>query len=184
MRWHRCPRPGTPGRAGDRRCRPQVEAGESRTGSSLSLARVRAPSEAANGTGKASSHGKSQRGATTYHRQRRHSDFCECPASPGLSLGWALCRVPAGVGSVLVGCRVGWAPCLWGAGQGGHPVPYPLGAGQGGTQGRVGSVPVGSTAGWAPGPMPTGCRAGWAPCPLGAEWGGHHACGARGRVGT
>ncbi|XP_052635304.1 MAP/microtubule affinity-regulating kinase 4 isoform X3 [Harpia harpyja] len=54
----------------------EVEAGESRTGSSLSLARVRAPSEAANGTGKASSHGKSQRGATTYHRQRRHSDFC------------------------------------------------------------------------------------------------------------
>uniref|UniRef100_A0A8B9NGH7 non-specific serine/threonine protein kinase n=1 Tax=Accipiter nisus TaxID=211598 RepID=A0A8B9NGH7_9AVES len=45
-------------------------------GSSLSLARVRAPSEAANGTGKVSSHGKSQRGATTYHRQRRHSDFC------------------------------------------------------------------------------------------------------------
>uniref|UniRef100_A0A8B9N735 non-specific serine/threonine protein kinase n=1 Tax=Accipiter nisus TaxID=211598 RepID=A0A8B9N735_9AVES len=54
----------------------EVEAGESRTGSSLSLARVRAPSETANGTGKASSHGKSQRGATTYHRQRRHSDFC------------------------------------------------------------------------------------------------------------
>lgn len=73
------------------RCRPQVEAGESRTGSSLSLARVRAPSETANGTGKASSHGKSQRGATTYHRQRRHSDFCECPASPGLSLGWTSC---------------------------------------------------------------------------------------------
>ncbi|XP_074751460.1 MAP/microtubule affinity-regulating kinase 4 isoform X5 [Athene noctua] len=53
----------------------EVEA-ESRTGSSLSLARVRAPSEAANGTGKTVTHSKSQRGATTYHRQRRHSDFC------------------------------------------------------------------------------------------------------------
>ncbi|XP_066840747.1 MAP/microtubule affinity-regulating kinase 4 isoform X1 [Anser cygnoides] len=62
----------------------EVEAGESRTGSSLSLARVRAPSEAANGSGKAA-HGKSQRGATTYHRQRRHSDFCgpsPVPAHP------------------------------------------------------------------------------------------------------
>ncbi|KAM6307762.1 MAP/microtubule affinity-regulating kinase 4 isoform 2-T2 [Podargus strigoides] len=55
--------------------RNEVEAGESRTGSSLSLARVRAPSEAGNGA-KATSHGKCQRGATTYHRQRRHSDFC------------------------------------------------------------------------------------------------------------
>ncbi|XP_054039692.1 MAP/microtubule affinity-regulating kinase 4 isoform X2 [Rissa tridactyla] len=52
----------------------EVEAGEPRGGSSLALARVRAPSEAANG--KVPSHGKSQRGATTYHRQRRHSDFC------------------------------------------------------------------------------------------------------------
>ncbi|XP_067317408.1 MAP/microtubule affinity-regulating kinase 4 isoform X2 [Anolis sagrei] len=58
----------------------QVEGGESRTGSSLSLARVRAPSEASNGTTKSSSssssHSKSQRGSSTYHRQRRHSDFC------------------------------------------------------------------------------------------------------------
>ncbi|NXX50342.1 MARK4 kinase, partial [Tricholaema leucomelas] len=63
----------------------EVEVGESRTGSSLSLARVRAPSEVANGTGKVASHGKSQRGATTYHRQRRHSDFCgpsPVPAHP------------------------------------------------------------------------------------------------------
>ncbi|NWR55947.1 MARK4 kinase, partial [Bucorvus abyssinicus] len=61
------------------------EAGESRTGSSLSLARVRAPSEAANGTSKVIPHGKSQRGASTYHRQRRHSDFCgpsPVPAHP------------------------------------------------------------------------------------------------------
>ncbi|XP_025905549.1 MAP/microtubule affinity-regulating kinase 4-like [Nothoprocta perdicaria] len=53
----------------------EVEAGESRTGSTLSLARVRAPSEVANGTGKVAAHGKGQRGAGTYHRQRRHSDF-------------------------------------------------------------------------------------------------------------
>ncbi|XP_030076082.1 MAP/microtubule affinity-regulating kinase 4 isoform X2 [Microcaecilia unicolor] len=59
------------------------ESGESRTGSSLSLARVRAPSEVSNGTNKSSSsssssasHNKTQRGSSTYHRQRRHSDFC------------------------------------------------------------------------------------------------------------
>ncbi|XP_062454247.1 MAP/microtubule affinity-regulating kinase 4 isoform X1 [Rhea pennata] len=63
----------------------EVEAGESRTGSTLSLARVRAPSEVANGTGKAVAHGKGQRGTGTYHRQRRHSDFCgpsPAPAHP------------------------------------------------------------------------------------------------------
>ncbi|KAL8211996.1 UNVERIFIED_CONTAM: MAP/microtubule affinity-regulating kinase 4 [Gekko kuhli] len=63
----------------------QVEGGESRTGSSLSLARVRAPSEVSNGTSKASSHTKSQRSSSTYHRQRRHSDFCgpaSVPAHP------------------------------------------------------------------------------------------------------
>ncbi|KAH1181215.1 MAP/microtubule affinity-regulating kinase 4 isoform X1 [Mauremys mutica] len=54
----------------------EVEGSESRTGSSLSLARVRAPSEVSNGTSKSSSHGKSQRSSSTYHRQRRHSDFC------------------------------------------------------------------------------------------------------------
>uniref|UniRef100_A0A8B9VID2 non-specific serine/threonine protein kinase n=1 Tax=Anas zonorhyncha TaxID=75864 RepID=A0A8B9VID2_9AVES len=50
----------------------------------LSLARVRAPSEVANGAGKGG-HGKGQRGAPTYHRQRRHSDFCgpsPVPAHP------------------------------------------------------------------------------------------------------
>ncbi|KAH0631648.1 hypothetical protein JD844_006084 [Phrynosoma platyrhinos] len=58
----------------------EVEGGESRTGSSLSLARVRAPSEVSNGTSKSSSsssHSKSQRSSSTYHRQRRHSDFCK-----------------------------------------------------------------------------------------------------------
>ncbi|KTF82826.1 hypothetical protein cypCar_00011325 [Cyprinus carpio] len=59
---------------------------ESRSCSSLSLARVR-PSPITNGTSKhsstssssstsASSHTKPQRSASTYHRQRRHSDFC------------------------------------------------------------------------------------------------------------
>uniref|UniRef100_A0A7N6AT91 non-specific serine/threonine protein kinase n=1 Tax=Anabas testudineus TaxID=64144 RepID=A0A7N6AT91_ANATE len=60
---------------------------DARTASSLSLARVR-PSPIANGTNKhssatgssssstSSSHSKTQRSASTYHRQRRHSDFC------------------------------------------------------------------------------------------------------------
>ncbi|TNN76682.1 MAP/microtubule affinity-regulating kinase 4 [Liparis tanakae] len=68
------------GRKGD-------EASEARTASSLSLARVR-PSPITNGTNKhssatgssssstSSSHSKTQRSASTYHRQRRHSDFC------------------------------------------------------------------------------------------------------------
>ncbi|XP_056450810.1 MAP/microtubule affinity-regulating kinase 4 [Gadus chalcogrammus] len=62
--------------------------GETRSASSLSLARVR-PSPITNGTNKhssatgssssssSSSHSKTQRSASTYHRQRRHSDFCE-----------------------------------------------------------------------------------------------------------
>uniref|UniRef100_A0A4W4HQ06 non-specific serine/threonine protein kinase n=1 Tax=Electrophorus electricus TaxID=8005 RepID=A0A4W4HQ06_ELEEL len=65
--------------------------GESRSSSSLSLARVR-PSPITNGTSKhsstssssstsASTHSKAQRSASTYHRQRRHSDFCG-PAVP------------------------------------------------------------------------------------------------------
>lgn len=57
----------------------QVEGGESRTGSSLSLARARPPSEVPNGTSKSSSHAKGQRASSTYHRQRRHSDFCKWP---------------------------------------------------------------------------------------------------------
>lgn len=70
------------------------EGSEARTASSLSLARVR-PSAITNGTNKhssttgssssstSSSHSKTQRSASTYHRQRRHSDFCE-------SLFWPL----------------------------------------------------------------------------------------------
>ncbi|XP_066559988.1 MAP/microtubule affinity-regulating kinase 4 isoform X2 [Amia ocellicauda] len=60
----------------------ELEGSESRSGSSLSLARVR-PSAITNGTSKHSStsssstsHSKTQRSASTYHRQRRHSDFC------------------------------------------------------------------------------------------------------------
>ncbi|XP_076832404.1 MAP/microtubule affinity-regulating kinase 4 isoform X2 [Brachyhypopomus gauderio] len=64
---------------------------ESRSSSSLSLARVR-PSPITNGTSKHSStssasstsataHSKTQRSASSYHRQRRHSDFCG-PAVP------------------------------------------------------------------------------------------------------
>ncbi|XP_026546328.1 MAP/microtubule affinity-regulating kinase 4-like isoform X3 [Notechis scutatus] len=60
----------------------QVEGGESRTGSSLSLARARPPSEASNGTSKSSSHAKGQRSSSTYHRQRRHSDFCGPSPTP------------------------------------------------------------------------------------------------------
>ncbi|KAM4619890.1 MAP/microtubule affinity-regulating kinase 4 isoform 2-T2 [Polymixia lowei] len=60
---------------------------ETRSTGSLSLARVR-PSPITNGTNKhssatgssssssSSSHSKTQRSASTYHRQRRHSDFC------------------------------------------------------------------------------------------------------------
>uniref|UniRef100_A0A3Q2VAY5 non-specific serine/threonine protein kinase n=1 Tax=Haplochromis burtoni TaxID=8153 RepID=A0A3Q2VAY5_HAPBU len=68
------------GRKGD-------DGSDARTASSLSLARVR-PSPITNGTNKhssatgssssstSSSHSKTQRSASTYHRQRRHSDFC------------------------------------------------------------------------------------------------------------
>ncbi|XP_061596647.1 MAP/microtubule affinity-regulating kinase 4 isoform X1 [Cololabis saira] len=68
------------GRKGD-------ESSDARTASSLSLARVRT-NAITNGTNKhssatgssssstSSSHSKTQRSTSTYHRQRRHSDFC------------------------------------------------------------------------------------------------------------
>ncbi|XP_030600369.1 MAP/microtubule affinity-regulating kinase 4 isoform X2 [Archocentrus centrarchus] len=71
----------------------ETEGTESRSSSSLSLARIR-PGTIANGTSKhstsssssgaqsSSSGHKAQRSASTYHRQRRHSDFCG-PAAPG-----------------------------------------------------------------------------------------------------
>ncbi|XP_068569074.1 MAP/microtubule affinity-regulating kinase 4 isoform X2 [Cebidichthys violaceus] len=84
----------------------ETEGSESRTGSSLSLARVR-PGTITNGTSKhtassssssatpSSSTGhKPQRSASTYHRQRRHSDFCG-PAVPGSTHPK---RSPSGVG--------------------------------------------------------------------------------------
>ncbi|MCI4385813.1 hypothetical protein PGIGA_G00055070 [Pangasianodon gigas] len=65
--------------------RRNEDGSESRSSSTLSLARVR-PSPITNGTSKHSStsssssasttHNKPQRSASTYHRQRRHSDFC------------------------------------------------------------------------------------------------------------
>ncbi|XP_047676256.1 MAP/microtubule affinity-regulating kinase 4 isoform X2 [Tachysurus fulvidraco] len=65
--------------------RRSEDATDSRSSSTLSLARVR-PNPVTNGTSKHSStsssssasttHNKPQRSASTYHRQRRHSDFC------------------------------------------------------------------------------------------------------------
>uniref|UniRef100_A0A668A8F4 MAP/microtubule affinity-regulating kinase 3 n=1 Tax=Myripristis murdjan TaxID=586833 RepID=A0A668A8F4_9TELE len=69
-------------------CKNESEGSESRSGSSLSLARVR-PGTITNGT----SH-KAQRSASTYHRQRRHSDFCG-PSVPGSTHPK---RSPSGVG--------------------------------------------------------------------------------------
>ncbi|XP_034722877.1 MAP/microtubule affinity-regulating kinase 4 isoform X1 [Etheostoma cragini] len=82
----------------------ETESSVSRSGSSLSLARVR-PGTLTNGTSKhptsssssaatSSSGHKAQRSASTYHRQRRHSDFCG-PAVPGSTNPK---RSPSGVG--------------------------------------------------------------------------------------
>uniref|UniRef100_A0A4W6D2T3 MAP/microtubule affinity-regulating kinase 3 n=1 Tax=Lates calcarifer TaxID=8187 RepID=A0A4W6D2T3_LATCA len=82
-----------------------IDGNESRSGSTLSLARVR-PGTMSNGTSKhstsssssgappSSSGHKAQRSASTYHRQRRHSDFCG-PAVPGSTHPK---RSPSGVG--------------------------------------------------------------------------------------
>uniref|UniRef100_G3PG04 MAP/microtubule affinity-regulating kinase 3 n=1 Tax=Gasterosteus aculeatus aculeatus TaxID=481459 RepID=G3PG04_GASAC len=72
----------------------ETDGGESRSASSLSLARVR-PSTITNGTSKpTASSSSAQRSASTYHRQRRHSDFCG-PAVPGSAQPK---RSPSGVG--------------------------------------------------------------------------------------
>ncbi|KAM4590286.1 MAP/microtubule affinity-regulating kinase 4 [Fundulus diaphanus] len=83
----------------------EAEGTESRSGSSLSLARIR-PSAITNGSSKhstsssssgaqsSSSSQKPQRSASTYHRQRRHSDFCG-PAAAGSAHPK---RSPSGVG--------------------------------------------------------------------------------------
>uniref|UniRef100_A0A8C5FVM3 non-specific serine/threonine protein kinase n=1 Tax=Gadus morhua TaxID=8049 RepID=A0A8C5FVM3_GADMO len=80
---------------------------ETRSASSLSLARVR-PSPITNGTNKhssatgssssssSSSHSKTQRSASTYHRQRRHSDFCESNIGAG-----SIHRIPPASPSTL-----------------------------------------------------------------------------------
>lgn len=57
-----------------------LQEGGDRGAPALALARVRAPSDTTNGTSasKGTSHSKGQRSSSsTYHRQRRHSDFCE-----------------------------------------------------------------------------------------------------------
>ncbi|XP_007552511.1 MAP/microtubule affinity-regulating kinase 4 isoform X3 [Poecilia formosa] len=83
----------------------ETDVAESRSASSLSLARIR-PSAITNGMSKhstsssssgaqsSSSGHKPQRSASTYHRQRRHSDFCG-PAAPGSAHPK---RSPSGVG--------------------------------------------------------------------------------------
>lgn len=86
-------------------CKNEIESDESRSGSSLSLARVRtsaitngtskhSTSSSSSGTPSSSSSHKPQRSASTYHRQRRHSDFCG-PTVPGSTHPK---RSPSGVG--------------------------------------------------------------------------------------
>ncbi|XP_023391010.1 MAP/microtubule affinity-regulating kinase 4 [Pteropus vampyrus] len=63
----------------------KTEEGGDRGAPALALARVRAPSDTTNGTSssKGTSHSKGQRSSSsTYHRQRRHSDFCEYGYTP------------------------------------------------------------------------------------------------------
>ncbi|KFO18986.1 MAP/microtubule affinity-regulating kinase 4 [Fukomys damarensis] len=63
----------------------KTEEGGDRGALGLALARVRAPSDTTNGTssGKGASHSKGQRSSSsTYHRQRRHSDFCGPSPAP------------------------------------------------------------------------------------------------------
>ncbi|CAL8334580.1 unnamed protein product [Boreogadus saida] len=86
----------------------ETEGGDSRSASCLSLSRVRPGSTITNGTSKHSSSSstgpapssssssahKAQRSASTYQRQRRHSDFCG-PAAPASAHPK---RSPSGVG--------------------------------------------------------------------------------------
>lgn len=83
----------------------ETDGSDSRSGSSLSLARVRtgaitngtskhSTSSSSSGAPSSSSGHKAQRSASTYHRQRRHSDFCG-PAAPGSAHPK---RSPSGVG--------------------------------------------------------------------------------------
>ncbi|KAF7472901.1 Hypothetical predicted protein [Marmota monax] len=62
-----------------------LQEGGDRGAPGLALARVRVPSDTTNGTsaGKGTSHSKGQRSSSsTYHRQRRHSDFCGPSPAP------------------------------------------------------------------------------------------------------
>ncbi|XP_028274889.1 MAP/microtubule affinity-regulating kinase 4 isoform X3 [Parambassis ranga] len=83
----------------------ETDGTDSRSGSTLSLARIR-PGTISNGTSKhstsssssgaqsSSSGAKAQRSASTYHRQRRHSDFC----GPAVAGSAHPKRSPSGVG--------------------------------------------------------------------------------------
>ncbi|XP_069769286.1 MAP/microtubule affinity-regulating kinase 4-like isoform X2 [Narcine bancroftii] len=58
------------------RNKSEMDAGESHTGSNLSLAKIRPSNELnTSTTSQSSTHSRSQRSSSTYHRQRRHSDF-------------------------------------------------------------------------------------------------------------
>ncbi|XP_068034139.1 MAP/microtubule affinity-regulating kinase 4 [Anomalospiza imberbis] len=107
---------------------------EGGTGLSLSLSRPRGPAEAPNGatkSGTSGTHGKGQRGGG-HHRQRRHSDFCECPpgAAPpaelregGVAGGGA--APGGGVAPSRRGSGGSGGACPGGAGRGGGAAPPP-----------------------------------------------------------
>ncbi|XP_078393605.1 MAP/microtubule affinity-regulating kinase 4-like [Cetorhinus maximus] len=58
------------------RNKSEMDSSDSRSGSSLSLAKVRPSNELNTSTvSQTSTHSRSQRSSSTYHRQRRHSDF-------------------------------------------------------------------------------------------------------------
>lgn len=117
----------------------QTEGSESRSGSSLSLARVRT-SGITNGTSKhttsssgapsSSSGHKAQRSASTYHRQRRHSDFCKAKYRHQWVFRWFLkrwngCRNLPHWDSVLY---LSGGPAVPGSA---HPKRSPSGVGEG-----------------------------------------------------
>ncbi|XP_048474166.1 MAP/microtubule affinity-regulating kinase 4-like [Rhincodon typus] len=65
------------------RNKSEMDGSDSRSGSSLSLAKVRPSNELNTSTvSQTSTHSRSQRSSSTYHRQRRHSDFSGPAALP------------------------------------------------------------------------------------------------------
>ncbi|XP_067830975.1 MAP/microtubule affinity-regulating kinase 3-like isoform X2 [Heptranchias perlo] len=64
------------------RNKSELDGSDSRSGSNLSLAKIRPSNELnTSTTSQTSTHSRSQRSSSTYHRQRRHSDFSG-PAAP------------------------------------------------------------------------------------------------------